>query len=139
MHKDTHTTKHTNTRRTNKYKHSTKKSNSTYKFKKNERNSNTPENTNGGGPSTRSRNYGTRQGSGGPDGAECSLLTHFRGEPENVIPMSGTQNRVCSVTTSSGTRRHHSPAALYANTQLRRSVAAVCARTRFHATGMPCA
>ena len=34
-------------------------------------------------------------------------------------------------------RRRHSPAAMYANTQLFGQAAAVCARTQFHATGMP--
>ena len=36
-----------------------------------------------------------------------------------------------------GARRRHSPAAMYANTQLFGQAAAVCARTQFHATGMP--
>ena len=46
------------------------------------------------------QNYETRRCSGFPHGAECPLLTHFLGVPENVIPMPATQNCVCSVNTN---------------------------------------
>ena len=44
---------------------------------------------------------------------------------------SNSRNHVCSM------QRRHSPAAMYANTQLFGWVGAVYARTQFHATGMP--
>ena len=79
-----------------------------------------------------------RRCSGVPKGAERSFLTHFRGGSEkgNVVTAEPT-NCACPVITSEKTRRRHSPAAMYTNTQLFGKVVAVHAITQFHATGKP--
>ena len=75
-----------------------------------------------------------------PHGAGCSLLTRFRGVPEKGrVRIPATQKCVCSLTTGKKRkRRRHSPAALYANTQLRGEAAAVHARPQSGSTPLAC-
>ena len=62
------------------------------------------------------QNYERRLCSGVPNDAECLILTHIRG----VFPMLKSQKlRVPSDDKQQKSRRRRSPAAMYADTQLR--------------------